>query len=192
MDLTSLVVEGQQARAVMQEAKRRNKATVKAKYEARMRAEIAELNAEVEHTFAKTLERLNENGLTQALIRREILRTNVWSTWTYWRDMAGIAPERVSARLAREAAEAEVSEAVWYREEDGKWFAVGGVVPGTDKYVRFEDPFEIRYDGYDGAEFVDESWPGLEGFAGYNTYILILVNQMETNGDWDRFVKETK
>lgn len=108
MDVTTLIIEGQDARSRMQEAKRRNKAEVRRKYEARITQEVADLDAEAEYTFARTLARINASGLSQALIRREILRTNVWDRWTYWRDLAEIAPERVSianAKAEREAAE---------------------------------------------------------------------------------------
>ena len=106
-DVTSLVIEAQDARSRMQEAKRRVKAEVRRKYEAQMTRDIAEgtLNAEVE--FARTLARIHAAGVPQAVLRREVLRTNVWSTWTYWRDMAGIEPDRVTVANARAQREAQ-------------------------------------------------------------------------------------
>ena len=75
MDTTSLIIEGQNARFTMQEAKRRNKAEIRRKYEAKMRAEIDEANVEAEVTFANTLARIFATGLlTVREIQRETLR----------------------------------------------------------------------------------------------------------------------
>lgn len=101
-DVTTLVIEAQDARSRMQEAKKRVKAEVRRKYEARMNLEIAEASQDAEIEFARTLARVHESGVSQAVLRREVLRTNVWSVWTYWRDLANIEPERVTIANARE------------------------------------------------------------------------------------------
>lgn len=94
MDVTMQIIEAQDARSRMQEAKKRIKAEVRRKYEAQMNAEVAERTQEVEIQFAKTLAKVHAEGVSQALLRRDVLRTNVWSVWTYWRDLADIEPER--------------------------------------------------------------------------------------------------
>lgn len=109
MDVTMQVIEAQEARSRMQEAKKRIKAEVKRKYEARITQEVAERSAEAEYDFARTLARVHASGVSQAILRRDVLRTNVWSVWTYWRDLAEIEPERVTisnAKKEREQAEA--------------------------------------------------------------------------------------
>lgn len=109
MDVTMQVIEAQEARSRMQEAKKRIKAEVKRKYEARITQEVAERSAEAEYDFARTLARVHSSGVSQAILRRDVLRTNVWGVWTYWRDLAEIEPERVTisnAKKEREQAEA--------------------------------------------------------------------------------------
>jgi hypothetical protein len=133
MDTTSLIIEGQNARLTMQEAKRRNKAEIRRKYEAKMRAEIDEANVEAEVTFANTLARIFATGLlTVREIQREILRTNSWDTWVYWRDLAGIPPERASAATVRAKRE----------QEQRGWYWAG------DTLV-FTDPVEISFTEFD-------------------------------------------
>lgn len=109
MDVTMQVIEAQEARSRMQEAKKRIKAEVKRKYEARITQEVAERSAEAEYEFARTLAKVHASGVSQAILRRDVLRTNVWGVWTYWRDLAEIEPERVTisnAKREREQAEA--------------------------------------------------------------------------------------
>lgn len=103
MDVTTLVIEAQEARARMQEAKKRLKAEVRIKYEAAMNRDIAAGSAEMEMTFAQTLARVHAQGVSQTILRREVLRTNVWGEWTKWRDLAEIEPERVTAANAKQA-----------------------------------------------------------------------------------------
>lgn len=110
MDVTMQVIEAQDARSRMQEAKKRIKAEVKRKYEARITQEVAERSAEAEYEFARTLAKVHASGVSQAILRRDVLRTNVWGVWTYWRDLAEIEPERVSIR--NEKAERKAAEAL--------------------------------------------------------------------------------
>lgn len=116
-DITSLVIEGQDARGRMQEAKRRIKAEVERKYRAIITREIADATVEAEVEFARLLRSLADRGVPQAVLRREVLRTNDWSTWVKWRDLAEIEPERVSARAAK-TAKAEAQKP--YRVEGGR------------------------------------------------------------------------
>lgn len=103
-----LVIRAQNARSEMQEAKKRIKAETRRKYEAMMNADMAEAIEDVELKFARVLAEVHDAGVPQSLLRREVLRTNVWNTWTYWRDKANIEPERVTIANARaERARAE-------------------------------------------------------------------------------------
>lgn len=121
-DVTTLIIEAQEARSRMQEAKKRIKAEVRRKYEAQIKRETAEATEDAEIEFARTLARVNAAGVSQALLRREVLRTNVWDIWTYWRDLAGMEPERVSVANAKAARE-RATAAVWV-SEDGKTLTV--------------------------------------------------------------------
>lgn len=121
-DVTTLIIEAQEARSRMQEAKKRIKAEVRRKYEAQIKRETAEATQDAEIEFARTLARVNAVGVPQSILRREVLRTNVWDIWTYWRDLAGMEPERVTvanAKAAREKAEAAMA-----LSEDGKILTV--------------------------------------------------------------------
>lgn len=109
-DVTTLIIEAQDARSRMQEAKKRIKAEVRRKYEAQITRETAEATQDAEIEFARVLARVNASGVSQALLRREVLRTNVWGIWTYWRDLAGMQPERVVLRDAK--AERQHAEAL--------------------------------------------------------------------------------
>ena len=90
----ALVEEAQDARHWMQTAKKRIKAEVRRKYEARIAQEVAEATRDAEIEFARALAKVHEEGVSQATLRKEVLRTGVWSIWTYWRDLAKIEPER--------------------------------------------------------------------------------------------------
>ena len=90
----ALVEEAQAARYRMQAAKKRIKAEVRRKYEARITQEVAEATRDAEIEFARALAKVHEEGVSQATLRKEVLRTGVWSIWTYWRDLAKIEPER--------------------------------------------------------------------------------------------------
>lgn len=112
-DVTSLIIEAQDARSRMQEAKKRIKAEVRRKYEAQIKRETAEATEDAEIEFARTLARVNAAGVSQALLRREVLRTNVWDIWTYWRDLAGMEPDRVTVQNAKRTAELENATFLW-------------------------------------------------------------------------------
>lgn len=114
-DVTMQVIEAQEARSRMQEAKKRIKSEVRRKYESRIAEEVAERTQDAEIEFAKTLARVHASGVSQATLRRDVLRTNVWSVWTYWRDLADIEPERVTAGKEREETKRP------YRWEEGQW-----------------------------------------------------------------------
>lgn len=117
MDVTMQIIEAQDARARMQDAKKRIKSEVRRKYEARMAQEIAEASQDAEIEFARTLARVHAAGVSQALLRREVLRTNVWSVWTYWRDLANIEPERISTAAAKAANTKNASGVSWVADD---------------------------------------------------------------------------
>lgn len=112
-DVTSLIIEAQDARARMQEAKKRIKSEVRRKYEQAIARDVAEAVADAEIEFARTLARVHASGVSQALLRREVLRTNVWGEWVRWRDLADIAPERVTVANAKEARRLENARWIW-------------------------------------------------------------------------------
>lgn len=99
-------------------AKTSIRAEVKEKYRAVIAEEIRERQLENDVRFANRLARVKEAaGLTLRDIQDGVLRTRTWSTWEYWRDLAGLAPERVSASLAKDA-EREARKP--YRVENGR------------------------------------------------------------------------
>lgn len=102
LDITQLIVEAQTARSIMQDKKKKIKGDIRRKYEAAIAMETAEATQEAEYDFARTLARVHAAGVSQAILRRQVLRTNVWDVWTYWRDLAQIEPERVTIRAAKE------------------------------------------------------------------------------------------
>lgn len=93
-DYTHEITMLQRARIDMQTEKAANKVSIKAKYAERIRQEIADADVEAEIRFARLLAEAHAAGVPQSLLRSEVLRTNVWSRWTYWRDLAEITPDR--------------------------------------------------------------------------------------------------
>lgn len=120
-DVTMQVIEAQEARSRMQEAKKRIKAEVRRKYEAQMNLEIAERSQDAEVEFARTLARVHASGVPQSVLRRDVLRTNVWGVWTYWRDLAQIEPERVTVANAKEAQRLANAPFRWETSDENKF-----------------------------------------------------------------------
>jgi len=89
-----LIASAADAKVRMQAVKQRNRASVRHKYEGMARREIADLNAGAEAEFAGMIAKLHDAGVPQGVIRKEVLRTNTWGVWVYWRDLAGIPPAR--------------------------------------------------------------------------------------------------
>lgn len=100
-DYTLEIFELQRARGEMQGAKNLLRTQIRAEYLAKAEVEIAEKSAEVEYTFARKLKEAVEAGIPQGLLRQKVLKTNTWSIWTYWRDLAEIEPERVALQNKR-------------------------------------------------------------------------------------------
>jgi len=114
-DYSAEVFSLQNARGEMQAIKARNRIEITAQYKARIDHAIKEADRAAELHFAKLLKEANEAGVPQSIIRRDVLRTNVWSRWTYWRDLAEITPDSVV--IGNEKAERNKA----YRWEEGQW-----------------------------------------------------------------------
>lgn len=138
MDVTTLVIELEEARYRMQEAKRRIKSEVEREHKIAIRREVADRTADAEAEFARKLAMAYAAGLPQSVLRTKVLRTGDWGRWVYWRDLAGIPPERVSvASAAREAEKPRVEHIFeWFENEDGedvlRWVTApdGSMIPG--------------------------------------------------------------
>ena len=100
-DWTDRIIELEEAKAAMIAAKKAVKAEAERRARAQARREIADRVEELEHRFARRLAAANAEGMPQALIRKEVLRTGDWATWVKYRDLAEIAPERVVLRDAK-------------------------------------------------------------------------------------------
>lgn len=112
-DYTHEITALQRARIDMQAEKANTRTTIKAKYAERIRQEIEDANQAAELHFAKLLAEAHEAGVPQSLLRSEVLRTNVWSRWVYWRDLAEIQPDRVMFEDAKKARELENATFLW-------------------------------------------------------------------------------
>lgn len=112
-DYTTEITALQRARIDMQAEKANTRTTIKAKYAERIRQEIEDANQAAELHFARLLAEAHEAGVPQSLLRYEVLRTNVWSRWVYWRDLAEIQPDRVMFEDAKKARERENATFLW-------------------------------------------------------------------------------
>lgn len=102
-DHTVEILRLQQAREELAVTKAAVRARIKAKYNARIADEIQRETAQAELEFAHLLKQANDRGVPQSLLRLEVLRTNTWSRWTYWRDLAQIEPDRITVANAKQA-----------------------------------------------------------------------------------------
>lgn len=119
-DYTREITALQRARIEMQVEQKTNAVTIKAKYAERIRQEIADADEAAKLRFARLLADAHAAGVPQSLLRTEVLRTNAWDRWVYWRDLADIEPERVTIRNAKEEREAENRRATQvYEWQDG-------------------------------------------------------------------------
>lgn len=64
--------------------------------------------------FAAELHDAVKGGLPGGLVREHVLHTQDWNRWRKWRDLAGLDPERVSIRNAKEEAIKAKREAAPY------------------------------------------------------------------------------
>lgn len=119
-DYTDEITTLQRKREQMQRAKKMIEIDVKQRYAERIREDIAAQTEAEEIAFAKALHEAWKSGVPQALLRSEVLRTNVWSRWTYWRDLAGIEPDRVVTAKTREE-KAEAAREWWIDAEEATY-----------------------------------------------------------------------
>lgn len=112
-DYTHEILTLQRARIDMQTEKASNRTTIKAKYAERIRQEIEDANEAAEIRFARLLAEAHSAGVPQSLLRSEVLRTNVWSRWVYWRDLAEIEPDRITIVNAKKERERENAVFLW-------------------------------------------------------------------------------
>lgn len=147
-DWTARVIELEDAKSAMIAAKKQIKAEEERKALRAAREAIEARTEEIEHSFAKRLALANSEGMPQALIRKEVLRTNDWGTWVKWRDLAEIEPERVVVRNAKAEREAaENAPFVWDFENRTLTVRI------DRKGVRLSNPWvltDFTYDRYGG------------------------------------------
>jgi len=125
------------ARFRMSQAKKQIKAEEEHKALQAAKIRIAERTEEVEAAFARELAKAVDSGIPQAVIRREVLRTNSWDRWVYWRDLAKIEPERVKIASRKNAEAAKASGVEWAEDYSTLTFT---------KNSRGEDIRPIVYD----------------------------------------------
>lgn len=142
-DYTAEITRLQRARLDMQTAKETARITVKNRYAERIAAEIEYETNEAEKEFARLLKEAHERGVPSTLLRSEVLRTNVWSRWTYWRDRAGITPDRV-VQEDRRKAEALAALPFRWEENPAAYYGYDFVLlkgpKGEDYPMRSDEP----------------------------------------------------
>lgn len=107
-DHTAAVIRLAEEYESMQVARKVRAVEIRAKYKRLASEAVKEAQHEVEIEFAKRLAEESARGLPGNVIRQEVLRTNDWSRWKKWRDLAQIEPERaVIQRQKQEALQAE-------------------------------------------------------------------------------------
>jgi len=78
-------------------------AEVKAKYKAMMDAEIRDRRYSADKEFADHMAAVKDKtDMPLTVIQEYVLHTKAWNRWVYWRDLAGIPAERVTAGLERD------------------------------------------------------------------------------------------
>lgn len=108
-DYTAAVIRLENAYESMKLARKRVADEIKARHRLEQRREIEEATREAEYEFAAALAREVSLGLPGNIIREEVLRTQDWSRWKKWRELANLEPERVvlaNAKAERARAEA--------------------------------------------------------------------------------------
>lgn len=102
-DYTAEIVALQAARTALQVSEKTIAAEVKARYRDIARKEIETRIADNKIDFARKLKVAHEAGVPSSLLRSDVLRTNSWDRWIYWRDLAEIEPDRVTVGNAKAA-----------------------------------------------------------------------------------------
>lgn len=134
-DYTHQILLGLDAKAKMKLARTTAKARARAEFETQIKAREKDLFAEAEAEFAGVVKKLHDSGVPGVVIRKDILGTNDWATWTRWRDLAGVEPEtQVLERLRVEA----VSNQKPYRIEDGVIYVTRNATGPLDEEITIE------------------------------------------------------
>lgn len=163
-DYTAEIIALQAARTALQVSEKTIAAEVKAKYRDIARAEIESRIHDNKVAFSRKLKAAHDSGVPASLLRSEVLRTNSWDRWTYWRDLAGIEPDRVlmvNAKAEREARSRgyvlDGTTFTVYRTEHGEFnppLVIPNVVTDYDSPVNPIVPLDaIRPEGEEMAEF---------------------------------------
>lgn len=126
---------------------------VKNKYRDVIRREIEERKRAADLEFAQHLARVKaESGVPLTVIQEHVLHTKSWDRWTYWRDLADIAPERVLAKSGTAGKAGKISESAFRWTED---FAFVTVL----QYGDIEISVPVEYDMSTLRKIGGRWWP---------------------------------
>lgn len=138
---------------------------VRSKYRSIIADEIRRRKQEVDLDFAHHLARVKaRSDMPLRVIQDHILHTKSWDRWLYWRDLADIEPERVSASAAREAREkAEEREKITFDWRDGVLYVLKNPQTGVALPHDLAIPYVTDSGAYLGvsSNLLDEAWPVL-------------------------------
>lgn len=67
---------------------------IAAEYAAEIDSRVDQYMADLENGFAGMIALVVSRGATHSEIREKALHTTSWDTWKYWREKAGLKPER--------------------------------------------------------------------------------------------------
>lgn len=188
MDITTRVLALQDAKMRMELARKQIRMEVEHEYKQRAQKIIEDRVKDAELEFAHEIKRANDEGVPQAVIRKDVLRTNAWDRWTYWRDLAEIEPDRI--RVQNRAAEKQKQSGDYYWEqEDSGWvlyWRVNWEGAEMAEPVRF-DKFHKSIRGHWDVDIPDERlWElkraGFEFAAPINRQIQEVVAQAREDG----------
>lgn len=144
-DFTADIAELQAHYSATQVANASIATEVRNKYRAIIDAEIRTRKAEVDKEFADHLARVKaRSGMPLSVIQEHVLHTKAWSRWVYWRDLAGISPERISATNAREEAKKAAMPFRIEPDEDNPFGWTAKLIVTQNEAGEPIEPFEVR------------------------------------------------
>jgi hypothetical protein len=79
--------------------KQKIRTEVRREYEGRIKQDIENRSTGLDEDFARHIRRIYDSGVSQTIIRREVLRTTDWTKWRYWRDLAGLPEQGPGYRI---------------------------------------------------------------------------------------------
>lgn len=139
-DYTAAIAELSAAYQANRVANASISAEVKAKYRALAEAEIKERRFTADKAFADHLARVKTaTEMPLTVIQEYVLHTKAWARWVYWRDLADIAPERVTMADAK-AARAEANAP--YRWDENEYNVLWWRVDNKGKLL--EEPLRME------------------------------------------------